>query len=279
MLYRTGPHTGYGRNLTEGEQAMQTGNLLGRGAAAALCVALLSGCNLLPPIDGGASASAGASPAAAAGGSTGTTAPLGKPPVRQATVEGWKVYTDPDRVLSFEIPGDWVVQRQVKPSQPSDNGLHLDIRDSSGKLAAQLHTRLKLPKATCSAGGVTELRVLLSEPAKMPAVASADTVEPVFVYRTLLGYKYFGSYGLTDKPAGNGFQACTVENTVNGPKPVGTYSFGTAVRHGTPAPGEKTGLLDTYGLIAEAERFITTKRFKTVQQVIMTLQITGDAPA
>ena len=101
----------------------------------------------------------------------------------------------------------------------------------------------------------------------------------MFVYRTLLGYKYFGSYGLTDKPAGDGVQACIVENTVDGPNPVGTYSFGTAVRHGTPAPGEKTGLLDKYGLIAEAERFITTKRFKTVQQVIMTLQIAGDAPA
>jgi len=260
---------------------MTTGNLLGRGAAAALCVALVSGCNLLPTNDGGASASAGASPAAVAGGSGshGTTAPLGKAPVRKATIDGWKVYTDPDRVLSFELPADWVVQRQVKPSQPSDKGLHLDIRDSSGELAAQLHTRLKLPKATCSAGGVTELRVLLSEPAKVPAVKSADTVEPVFVYRTLLGYKYFGSYGLTDKPAGDGVQACIVENTVSGPKSVGTYSFATAVRHGTPAPGEKTGLLDKYGLIAEAERFITTKRFKTVQQVIMTLQIAGDAPA
>ena len=100
----------------------------------------------------------------------------------------------------------------------------------------------------------------------------------MFVYRTLLGYKYFGSYGLTDNRLAT-FQACTVENTVNGPNPVGIYSFGTAVRHGTPAPGEKTGLLDKYGLIAEAERFITTKRFKTVQQVIMTLQIAGDAPA
>ncbi|MFT4469698.1 hypothetical protein ACMX2H_07260 [Arthrobacter sulfonylureivorans] len=258
---------------------MKAGNVLGRGAAAALCLALVSGCGLLPTNDAGASPSAGASPAVVAGGAASPGPGAAKGPVRQATIDGWKVYTDPDRVLSFEIPADWVVQRQVKPSQPSDNGLHLDIRDSSGKLAAELHTRLKLPKDTCSAGGVTELRVLLSEPAKVPAVASADTVDPVFVYRTLLGYKYFGSYGLTDKPAGNGFQACTVENTVNGPKSVGTYSFATAVRHGTPAPGEKTGLLDKYGLIAEAERFITTKHFKTVQQVIMTLQISGDAPA
>ena len=259
---------------------MITRRMPGRGAAAALCVAHVSGCGLLPVDDGGASAGASASPSGAAGGdAAGQPAPPpGKDPVREATIDGWKVYTDPDRVLSFEVPGEWVVQRQVKPSQPSDDGLHLDIRDSSGKLAAELHTRLKLPKAACE-GGVTELRVLVSEPAKVPAVASGDTVDPLFVYRTLLGYRYFGSMGLTDKTAGDGFQACLVENTVNGPEPVGTYSFGTAVRHGTPAPGDETGLLDAYGLIAEAESYVSGKHFKTLRQVIMTLQVADDPPA
>lgn len=260
---------------------MMTGKRWGRGAAAVLCVALVSGCGLLPTNDDGATAGPGVSPSVVAG--SGATAepaaPAGKAPVREATIDGWKVYTDPDRVLSFEVPADWVVQRQVKPSQPSDNGVHLDIRDSSGKLAAELHTRLKLPADKCSAGDVTEMRVLLSEPAKVASVASKETVEPLFVYRTLLGYQYFGSYGLTDKPAGNGFQACTVENTVNGPDAVGTYSFGTSVRHGTPEPGKETGLLDLYGLIAEAESFIETKRFATVKQVILSLRIAGDTPA
>ncbi|EMY34976.1 hypothetical protein D477_006738 [Arthrobacter crystallopoietes BAB-32] len=252
--------------------------LAGRSAAAVLCLLLLAGCGSPEATDDGASpAGASASPVVADG--TGSSASPGaaetREPLRKASAKGWKVYTDPDRVLSFEVPGDWVVQRQVKPSEPADGGVHLDVRDSDGKLAAELHTRLKLPKDKCTPGEVREYAVVFSEPADVPAVPGGDRIEPVFAFRTILGYKYFGSFGLTDKEAGIGNQACTIENTVTGPKPVGTYSFSNAARHGTPPADGDFGALETFDLIAQAEKFTDSKRFKTVKQVITSLQISA----
>lgn len=251
-----------------------TGSRYRRVAAAALCLALLSGCAPGEP-DGNPSGSAAATAtASAAGGQASGAAPLPK-----ASVKGWKVYSDPDRTVSFELPADWIVQRQAKPTMPSDGGVHLNVRDAAGKVVAELHTRLKVPKEKCGPGEAKEYSVVLTEPAKVASAGGKDSIKPLFVFRTLLGYQYFGSYGLTDQPGGDGISACRLQNTVAGPKPVGVYSFSNAAVHGAPAPGRDTGALEMFGLIAEAKAFTQTERFKTIKQVIKSLKIHEEGKA
>jgi hypothetical protein len=253
-----------------------TGSRYRRVAAAVLCLALLSGCASGEP-DGKSSAagSTAATPSAtAAAGQASGAAPLPK-----ASVKGWKVYSDPDRIISFELPADWIVQRQAKPTMQSDGGIHLNVRDAAGKVVAELHTRLKVPKEKCGPGGAKEYAVVLTEPAKVASAGGKGSLKPLFVFRTLLGYQYFGSYGLTDQAGGEGGYACRLQNTVAGPKQVGVYSFANAAVHGAPAPGKDTGALEMFGLIAEAKAFTQTERFKTIKQVIKSLKIHPEGKA
>ena len=251
-----------------------TGSRYRRVAAAVLCLALLSGCASGEP-DGNSSGSATATATASAGASQAS----GAAPLPKASVKGWKVYSDPDRTISFELPADWIVQRQAKPTMPSDGGLHLNVRDAAGKVVAELHTRLKVPKEKCGPGEAREYSVVLTEPAKVASAGGKDSLKPLFVFRTLLGYQYFGSYGLTDQPGGDGISACRLQNTVAGPKPVGVYSFANAAVHGAPAVGKDTGALEMFGLIAEAKAFTQTERFKTIRQVIKSLKIHPEGKA
>ena len=60
---------------------------------------------------------------------------------------------------------------------------------------------------------------------------------PHVVFRVIQGYKYFGSYGITNVVGGAGGKACALQNLVRGPEGKGDYSFGDLAVLKAFAPG------------------------------------------
>ncbi|HEX2245990.1 MAG TPA: hypothetical protein VHH13_00325 [Arthrobacter sp.] len=244
-------------------------------AALAVAGATLSGCGVLDfPRDTGAAAA----PAQAAPPSSMTMPHPSAEPYGTAR-QGWKTYTDPAGTLSFDLPEDWAVQHQPEPTQASNGGIHLDIRDGEGRVVAQLHTRLLLEEAQCTPGNVTDYVVLASEPLDVAAVDGAGNIEPRFVFRMLRGYKFFASMGITNKVGGVDNKACAIQNAVAGPDSVGLYSFSDTPVHGVLSADEPAGELKSYNTVQEALEYLETDRFAKLREMITSLRIVERASA
>ncbi|MFJ5860394.1 hypothetical protein ACIQCM_03145 [Pseudarthrobacter sp. NPDC092439] len=249
---------------------------------------LLSGCS--GPGDGrpGWTAAPEAPTASEAGGDDpGATATPGPPagasgtadptagPQPAATASAWKTYSAPDRSVLFELPEEWIVQ-SVPPAKGTLAGaLSIEVKKPDGTFMAALRTGLPPSSATCTEAAKREYTVLSSVPAgNLAAGTVAGTIPPRVVFRVIKGYRYFGSYGITNVVAGTDGRACELRNTVRGPAAKGDYSFGDVPVLRSFAPDEKVAPAKAFNTLAEAGEYAAeSEDFANVQRMLMSLEI------
>ncbi|WP_104165582.1 hypothetical protein [Arthrobacter sp. SX1312] len=238
-------------------------------AAAALTLMLATACTG-PGGDGGAPSS----PATTAVTATAEPAEAAAAPLREAR-EGWKVFTDPGRLLSFELPEAWVVQLlEPEPGVYAPDSLHYAVRTPEGVTTAELHTGIQTPEAPCPEAERTPYYVIGSEPLELTGEASADAdVEPRFVIRLITGFRFFAAYGITDQAGGADGLACTLSNTVDGGDALGRVSFGDLEVLAPKAPANTGPQTVTFGTIGEAQAFYDTPDFATIREMLRSLRI------
>ncbi|WP_146070859.1 hypothetical protein [Arthrobacter sp. B1805] len=203
-----------------------------------------------------------------------TTAPL-----REAR-EGWKVFTDPSRLVSFELPEAWVVQPlQPEPGAYAPDSLHYAVRTPEGTTAAELHSGILTQEAPCPDADRTPYYVIGSEPLELTGQPPAATdIEPRFVIRLITGFRFFGSYGITDQVGGADALACSLSNTVQGSEALGRFSFGDLEVLAPKAPANTGPATVSFGTIGEAEAYYGTPEFASIRSMIQSVQIATDPP-
>ncbi|MBG6216742.1 hypothetical protein IWX75_001186 [Arthrobacter sp. CAN_A6] len=239
-------------------------------SAAAL---LLTGCS------NGDEGSPDAGPTAGAPSAVATsTAPEVTVPPREAR-EGWKVFTDPLRLLSFELPADWVVQPiEPGPGVYAADSVHYAVRTPAGTTAAELHTGIQTEEPPCPASDLTPYYVLGSEPLSISAPPdAADIIEPRLVMRIIQGFRFFSSYGITDQVGGADGVACALTNTVLADNSLGRVSFGDLEVLVPKAPANTGPQNVTFGTISEAQTYFDSPEFAVTRQVIASLQFAPQA--
>lgn len=249
---------------------------------------LLSGCG--GPGGGGSAWTAAPEPTTvseAAGenpGATGTPGPsagasgdadLAGGPQPAATASAWKTFSTPGRSVSFDLPEEWIVQ-SVPPAKGTFAGaLALDVKKPDGTFMAALRTGLPPSSAKCAEAAKREYTVLSSVPAGSPGAGTvAGTIPPRVVFRVIKGYRYFGSYGITNVVAGADGRACELRNTVRGPAATGDYSFGDVPVLRAFTPDEKVAPAKAFNTLAEAGEYAAeSEDFANVQRMLMSLEI------
>jgi hypothetical protein len=196
-------------------------------------------------------------------------------PERPAPGDGWTVFSDEQRLVSFEVPESWVVEAIEDPGEGfEEGGMHFKVANADGAPMAQLHTRITPPAEECGADAASPYVVLSSEPVKLPSTGEAEgSIEPRFVVRVIQGFRFFSSYGITDMVGGADGAACVLYNTVQGPDHIGLYSFGDAVQVRALDPTQVGSRTESYATIAEAQKRFAHKNFDAIRRMIMSLQV------
>lgn len=234
-------------------------------AAVGLAAVLLTGCTGTGEADAPApppSVTASATPEA-------TVAPL-----REAR-EGWKVFTDPRRLVSFELPAEWVVQPlEPAPGVYAPDSLHYAVRTPEGTTVAEFHSGIQTPEEPCTEADRTTYYVIGSEPLQLSGEApEATDIEPRFVIRLITGFRFFGAFGITDQVGGADGLACSLPNTVQGSPELGRFSFGDLELLVPKAPANTGPQTVSFGTIGEAEAYYETPEFATIRQMILSVQV------
>jgi len=244
--------------------------LLSRLAAALVsATVLLAGCTGVQPPQDTETAADGetAAPVPSPSVSPGSAAP--------GSIPGWKRYSDASGLVAFELPQDWIVQ-SVPPAEGTAAGaVAVQVKDAGGVVQAELRTGIQPAGGACSPAAALPYTVLLSVPLEIPAVGDQPQVhvEPRFVFRVLQGYRFFGSYGITNLVGGPDNRACRLENVVQGPDPVMGYMFGDVSAVTAPGPAEPVGQLKAFDTITQAQEYLQTPRFQEIQRMIQSLQV------
>lgn len=196
-------------------------------------------------------------------------------PERAAPGDGWTVFADEQRLVSFEVPESWTVESIEDPGEGfEEGGLHFRVSNADGATLAELHTRITPPSGECSADARSPYVVLSSEPVNLPSTAEAEgSIEPRFVVRVIQGFRFFSSYGVTDMVGGADGTACALYNTVQGPEHIGLYSFGDAVQLRALEPAQVGSRTQSFATIAEAQKRFNQKDFDGIRRMIMSLQV------
>lgn len=257
-------------------------------AAALAAALLLAGCS--GPAGGGpawtaapkptASEAAGEDPGATSTASSPTGAP-GSPapsggPRPAPTAAAWKTYRAPDKPVSFDLPEEWIVQAVPPAKGTLPGALALEVKKPDGTFMAALRTGLPpSSSAKCAEAAKREYTVLSSVPSgNLAAGTVAGTIPPRVVFRVIKGYRYFGSYGITNVVAGADGKACELRNTVRGPAATGDYSFGDVPVLRAFAPDEKVAPAKAFNTLAEAGEYAAEgEDFANVQRMLMSLEI------
>ena len=253
-------------------------------AALALAAAAMSGCS---SEDKGTPAwTAGSSPAASgeasaepSAGST-TTAAAPSPTASGSaepgsTAPAWKVFTDPAKNVSFELPQEWIAQ-SVTPAEGTKPGaLKVEVKDAKGGYLATLQTGLQpQPVPACADDAAKPYVVVSSVPVELPHRGGDGTIDPHVVFRVIQGYKYFGSYGITNIVGGTEGKSCALQNLVRGPEGKGDYSFGDLTELKVFAPDQKVAPAKAFDTLDQAAIYVNEgSEFANVQRMLMSLKI------
>jgi hypothetical protein len=265
-----------------------TGTALSRGAriAAALAVAAaaVSGCS---GEGGGTPAwTAGSNPSGATTGPGGTatgaitgaaepTASGSESAAPGSTASAWKVFSDPAKNITFELPQEWIAQ-SVAPDQGKMPGaLKIEVKDANGGYLATLQTGLQpQPVPACPEEAGRPYVVVSSVPVELPHRDGEGTIGPRVVFRVIQGYKYFGSYGITNMVGGAGGKSCLLQNVVRGPDGKGDYSFGDLTALKSFAPDQKVAPAKSFDTLDQAAKYVNEgSEFANVQRMLMSLRI------
>ena len=256
-------------------------------ATLAFAVAALSGCSTE-----GRDApawTAGGTPSASAGGtgapadpSAGSTAPGSSPGSTASgaaepgsTAAAWKVYTDPAKTVSFELPQEWIAQSVTPEPGTLPGALKIEVKDAKGGYLATLQTGLPpRPAPACSDETAKPYVVVSSVPMDLPHRSADGTIDPRAVYRVIQGYKYFGSYGITNVVGGAAGKSCVLQNLVRGPEGKGDYSFADLMELKAFAPDEKVAPAQAFDTLDQAAKYVNEgSEFANVQRMLMSLEI------
>jgi hypothetical protein len=221
-----------------------------------------------------ASAPAAASPGASATGTetpgTGTESPSAG-----ATASAWKVFSDSGKNVSFELPQDWIAQ-SVTPDQGTLPGaLKIEVKDAKGGYLATLQTGLPSPSAAaCGEAARKPYVVVSSVPVDLPHREGDGLITPHVVFRVLHGYRFFGSYGITNVVGGADGKACALQNIVRGPEGKGDVSFGDLTALRAFATDEKVAPAKAFDTLDQAAKYVNEgSEFANVQRMLMSLKI------
>ena len=258
-------------------------------AALAVTAAALAGCSAGGP--GAPAWTAGGTPGAGSAvpdPSTGTALP-GAPrattasatatgtasPTPGATASAWKVFTDPAKGVSFELPQEWIAQ-SVPPEAGSLAGaLKIEVKDADGGYVATLQTGIPpQPVPACPEDAAKPYIVVSSVPVELPHREGEGLIDPHVVYRVIQGYKFFGSYGITNMVGGANGKSCGLQNVVRGPEGKGDYSFGDLTALKALAPDQKVAPAKSFDTLDEAARYVSgSGEFANVQRMLMSLKV------
>ena len=91
------------------------------------------------------------------------------PPTPGATASAWKVFTDPAKKVSFDLPQDWIAQ-SVEPDKGTLPGaVKVEVKDAEGTYLATLQTGLpEAAPAACAAAAQKSYVVVSSVPVELP---------------------------------------------------------------------------------------------------------------
>ncbi|MFF2245737.1 hypothetical protein ACFVTM_16310 [Arthrobacter sp. NPDC058130] len=261
--------------------------MLRTGLALAVAGAALSGCSSDgkgAPVWTAGSNAAGSATAGATGSPTSSAGPASAPPGSASATAGtsagpsaaaWKVFTDPAKTVSFEVPQDWIVQSVAPDPGTLPGALKITVKDADGVYLATLQTGLAPQSApACPDGAARNYVVVSSVPVDLPHADGEGTIDPHVVFRVIQGYKYFGSYGITNVVGGSGGKSCALQNVVRGPAGKGDYSFGDLTVLKTLAPDQKVAPAKAFDTLDQAAKYVNEgSEFANVQRMLMSLEI------
>ena len=248
--------------------------LLRTGAALAVATVALTACS-----SGGKgtpvwTAGSGATESATSTATPAPTSSAGASAASGASAAAWKVFTDPAKTVSFEVPQDWIVQSVAPDPGALPGALKITVKDAEGAYLATLQTGLPpRPAPACANGAARNYVVVSSVPVDLPH-AGGGTIDPHVVFRVIQGYKYFGSYGITNVVGGAGGKSCALQNLVRGPAGKGDYSFGDLTVLKTSAPDQKVAPAKSFDTLGQAAKYVNEgSEFANVQRMLMSLKI------
>ena len=180
-----GTMTGTARLRGSGTAGIRSA-VLRTGAALAVAAAALTGCGS----DGKGTpvwtAGSGATESAT---STAATAPASSASASAApgsTAAAWKVFTDPAKTVSFEVPQDWIVQFVAPDPGTLPGALNITVQDAKGAYLATLQTGLPpRPAPACANGAARNYVVVSSVPVDLPHAGGGGTIDPHVVFRVI----------------------------------------------------------------------------------------------
>lgn len=219
-----------------------------------------------------------ATPSSTTGGTSPSTTPGTSGdagPAAVPTALSWKTYSDPAKVVSFDVPQDWIVQSVTPDAGTLPGALKVEVKDASGKYVATLQTGLPAAGAqACPSGQGHPYVVVSSVPINVPHSGGPGTIDPRVVFRVVQGYKFFGSYGITNVVAGADGQACELRNRVKGPAGKGDFSFGDVVDLHAFSADEKVAPVKAFDTLDLAAKYVAHgTEFANVQRMLLSLKV------
>ncbi len=215
-----------------------------------------------------ATASPSSDPSAAPGASASAS------PGPAATAAAWKTFTDPAKTVSFDLPEEWIAQSVTPEEGTLPGALKIEVKKQDGTVVATLRTGLPPSSSECPEAARKPYVVISSVPVELPGLTGEGTIAPRVVFRVIQGYRYFGSYGITNIVGGAGGQACELRNVVRGPAGKGDYSFGDLGVLKAFAPDEKVAPAKAFDTLGQAAKYVDeSSEFANVQRMLMSLEI------
>ncbi|MGN7200962.1 hypothetical protein [Arthrobacter sp. SAFR-044] len=215
-----------------------------------------------------------AAPAGSAAASATASATTSGEPQAVPTATSWKTFSDPAKAVSFDLPADWIAQSVAPEEGVLPGGLKVEVKKPDGTFMAALRTGLPPSSAECPESARRPYTVISSVPFDVAAQGGEGTIPPRMVYRVIQGYRFFGSYGITNLVGGTDGQACELRNVVRGPAGKGDYSFGDLVSLKAFAPDEKVAPAKAFDTLGQAAQYVNeSPDFANVQRMLMSLKV------
>ncbi len=191
-----------------------------------------------------------------------------------ATATAWKTFSDPAKSISFDLPEEWIAQSVAPEEGALPGALKIDVKNQDGTFVAALRTGLPQSASECPESSRKPYVVVSSVPVDRPGLVAEGTIPPRVVFRVIQGYRYFGSYGITNVVGGAGGQACELRNVVRGTAGKGDYSFGDLGTLKAFAPDEKVAPAKAFDTLGQAAKYVDeSSEFANVQRMLMSLEI------
>ena len=221
----------------------------------------------------GVSGTASAAPDGVGSSQASASATPGEPRAA-ATAASWKTFSDPAKTVSFDLPPDQIAQSVAPEEGVLPGGLKVEVKKPDGTFVAALRTGLPPSSPDCPDDARHPYTVISSVPFDLAAQGGAGTIPPRMVYRVIQGYRYFGSYGITNLVGGTDGRACELRNVVRGPDGKGDYSFGDLVALTAFAPDQKVAPAKAFDTLGQAAQYVNeSSDFANVQRMLMSLKV------